>query len=232
MALLKTIPLCVLSAIVFSVLTCQSQTTSQSKCPAVKAKNPQEALMMETGSNKQGCWVRDRKSGLLMFVTTVDPKTNYKPMVQTPTSGKPTCDGTKSDATILGNWLVNLKCVSNCFEQAQGDEEALMTVTITPRLPKFYQVAFGSFPNVDGCANPLQVTQAGPTSYVGSDGTNGNPPPLEGCSTRNVETQSQAQALVVRIRQNDTWQGTACVTSSAPGAWIPTNPGSWMAAPR
>jgi len=37
-------------------------------CPPVQAKNAEEALMMESASNKIGCWVRLR-SGLLGFVS-------------------------------------------------------------------------------------------------------------------------------------------------------------------
>jgi hypothetical protein len=236
MTLSKTSLLFVLSVLMCAAaFTSQAQTVSQTKCPAVSAKNPQEALMMETGSNKQGCWVRDKKTGLLMFVNSLAPNKNYKPLVRTQTTGKPTCDGTGGGPTMIsGNWLVDLKCVSNCL--GGNYDDALETVTITARGPKTYNVAFGSFPNADACADPLMVSQSSLVAYAGTDGLNGNPPPREHCGgPRTVELVSTATSLKVKLSHTDnTWQGTACLTSALQGAWIPTYPpsGYWMAAPR
>src|SRR5882672_11718318 len=69
---------------VFCAVLAQAQTSSaQAKsCPQVTAKNPQEALMMEQASNKQGCWARDKKTGQLVFLSNLPPNQNYKPLAK------------------------------------------------------------------------------------------------------------------------------------------------------
>src|SRR5580704_4763250 len=49
-------------------------------CPPVKAKNAQEATMMEGASDKNGCWSRDA-GGNLVFLGSASPSKNYKPLV-------------------------------------------------------------------------------------------------------------------------------------------------------
>jgi hypothetical protein len=64
-----------------------SQNLSAAKCVPVTAKNPQEALMMEASSNKNGCWVREKNldgSDHLVFVSGTTPDKNYKPMITNP----------------------------------------------------------------------------------------------------------------------------------------------------
>jgi len=63
-----------------------SQNSSK-PCAAVTPKNKQEALMMETASDKKGCWVRDT-NGNLAFVSSVSPESNYKPVIPNPTITK------------------------------------------------------------------------------------------------------------------------------------------------
>jgi hypothetical protein len=65
------------------------------KCPSVISKNAQEALQMEQGSNKNGCWVRlknkDGSDAGLVFQNREGPEKSYKPIdrssISTPQPG-------------------------------------------------------------------------------------------------------------------------------------------------
>jgi hypothetical protein len=50
------------------------------QCPKVAPKSPQEVVMMAAGSNKQGCWVRDKHTGQLVFISNLSPNQSYKPL--------------------------------------------------------------------------------------------------------------------------------------------------------
>src|SRR5207253_3044509 len=70
---------------VFASVVCLApQLAAATTCPLVVAKNPQEQLMMEAGSNKQGCWVRNPRSGQLYFISDLAPSNGYKPLIRQP----------------------------------------------------------------------------------------------------------------------------------------------------
>jgi hypothetical protein len=71
--------LCVFWLLCCSFLFGQRQPTK--KCSPVTPRNRQEALMMEEASHKNGCWVRDKQTGLLIFLSDQAPNKNYKPLV-------------------------------------------------------------------------------------------------------------------------------------------------------
>src|ERR1019366_7163535 len=60
--------------------------TAAKKCAPITPKNPQEAVMMEQTGNKQGCWVRDKKTGQLVFVSSLAPNQNYNAILNIPKS--------------------------------------------------------------------------------------------------------------------------------------------------
>ncbi len=91
------------------------QGKSDKPCPPVAPKSPQEALMMEAASNKKGCWIRDKRTGLLGFVSDVPPNKNYKPILETPKTSTSGCNpqlkghGEPSgNKDLAGTWEVKL----------------------------------------------------------------------------------------------------------------------------
>src|SRR4051812_36788017 len=62
-----------------------AQSSPRRKCPAVQAANPQEALMMEAASTKEGCWER-LPDGLLVFISDKAPDKNGKPVLKSNSS--------------------------------------------------------------------------------------------------------------------------------------------------
>jgi hypothetical protein len=80
--------------------------TAPKKCAPVTPKNPQEALMLEQSTNKNGCYVRDSK-GTLVFVSSRAPDENYIPTIDIPQVGscKPAL-GSPSRAALglAGTW--------------------------------------------------------------------------------------------------------------------------------
>ncbi len=108
-------------AFAFSPLLLYGQSASTSgNCPPVKAKNKQEALMMEAASHKQGCWVRNPKTGQLVLMSNLSPDKNYKPLALPDTQGvgnstcRPSWSGTSVKAPVsrlasldlVGTWAV------------------------------------------------------------------------------------------------------------------------------
>jgi hypothetical protein len=228
----------------------QLGTSAAKKCPPVMPKNRQEALMMESSSNKKGCWARDKDSGQLVFLSDQSPDRNYLPMMEAPQPGvKPVCRVRQQGAApndFTGTWLVSFKCVHECSPVpgvAPEDQQMLQTVTVHRRLPKVYRVSFGTFPEMDGCEAPLDVMQKPNLSYSGTTGTGANPIE-EGCHPRTVELEPRLGSFVVRTRYESgaVWEGVACPTSAPPGAWFPQGSlengkivyrsGTWMTAPQ
>ena len=54
-----------------------AQTGAGARCVAVKARNVQEAVMMEAASHRKGCWTRTAK-GQLVFISSELPTKGYK----------------------------------------------------------------------------------------------------------------------------------------------------------
>ncbi|SRR5579859_4907140 len=207
----------------------QAKKSSARKCPPVQAKNPEEAVMMESSSNKNGCWARDPASGQLVFLSDLAPDKNYVPMMEQPPPGtKPVCSARRPGAPandLSGTWLVTVRCVSHCDAHPGASPEELQmleTVTISRRVPRTYRISFGTFPNMDGCETELTLLQKPNLIYSGTSGVGTNELP-EGCHPRTVEIESRGSSFIVRTRYESggVWEGLACPTSAPPGAWLP-----------
>jgi hypothetical protein len=74
--------------IAFSAATMAYAQTSKPCPPAPQPKNAQEAQMMETSSDKKGCWVRlknkDGSDDGLGFESGENPAKNYEPIITQP----------------------------------------------------------------------------------------------------------------------------------------------------
>jgi hypothetical protein len=120
--LMKSLPYIVAIHLLLFVVPAYSQSTSK-PCPAVTAKNKQEALMMEATTDKKGCWVRN-KGGNLVFVSSASPDSNYKPVLPNPqtNNGRPKLDdptvGLVGKGDLAGEWNVGL----TYFEIDNGDD--------------------------------------------------------------------------------------------------------------
>jgi len=211
-----------------------AQTAGGTKCPAVKPKNAQEAVMIEQSSDKHGCWVRD-KSGQLVFVSSAAPD-QYKRLVQMPASTtRPTCaalGGAPAAPGVMGTWLLDWKCVANC-EGVRGTDNGSNseTITIDTAGPKLFQMTFGSYPEANACMVPVQLNPIGQLSSGSFVTASGSAHVNPDCGTApSFDVENRGATLFVRMRRIDIWEGTACRTKLGPGAWIPTYPGKgyWM----
>lgn len=96
---------CSLAIALFLFLSEFSMAQTKAKCPPVTAKNTQEALMIEGGGNKEGCWVRDRKTGKLEFVST--GPANYKPLAPPESTAKQARPAIPPATGVIGLWDSN-----------------------------------------------------------------------------------------------------------------------------
>ena len=72
----------ILAFLVSSLALCAQVTTvDNSTCPPVSPRSRKEVLDIAASQGKKGCWIRDKKTGLLMFVSPIGQKDNHPPLV-------------------------------------------------------------------------------------------------------------------------------------------------------
>lgn len=168
-----------------------AQTTSGAKCPPVTPKNPQEAVMMVQTSNKQGCWVRDKKTSQLVFLSNLAPAQNYNPILNIPKSSgcKPllrTGPASAIQSALPGSGLAGTWNVTSGVWPGEG-ELALArqfgkpgeiqiinncpVVDVSTSRQMIVRTPNGTYCSGSGEAG-LCLNQAGPGSYFIQSGTN------------------------------------------------------------
>jgi hypothetical protein len=147
--------------------------------------------MMEQTNNKQGCWVRDKKTGQIVFVSNRAPDQNYNPILNIPKSSdcKPVLrtgaasaiQGALPGSGLAGTWNVTSGVWPGEGELAlarqfgkPGEIQMINNcpaVDVSTSKQTIIRASNGTYCSGSGEAS-LCLNQAGPGSYFIQSGTN------------------------------------------------------------